>query len=1151
MRLLNLPFICAALLITLMTVGCSGGPVVPGTGSGTDLSLPRSTSSGDVHHCLGYYTLVIDTENPSLDVLHARSGELHLNVVNVLNTTMGVSAVGVPSEHDPATGLFVFDITLTHPFGTKPQLAGFDVKGILMTPGSLEIGSLVFADADETRLENADGYTRWWNPTEFTAPGMFGYTQGTLANVSAGALTATINPYKYFADSLVATDTMQPVYIAAMDDDNGRGVFTAGSSNTRRYSIRFPMDPGPQVVFGYAVDAAWNMPSPNPPDAIPDDFPMAANEPEPYYINAAPSVNTLYYDSESGSGGGVYRLNINVHDWQGQQAGNISSEIDPVRIFAPDLFPVAADGNFVAEDSIRARYTTDLTGTAVPTEAGPTLLMIQAGSTDGSSYKQVGAPAPDITLSSYYAMVIEIPDPVCQADANNDWLESVPVTFEDPIIDQVCLPDDYRDFFHFDIPAGYEPTGELRLYCDAEPTTVGIYDDSQVLIAEDTVTAGIASIDFDSMEIWPGHYFIRVLTSNNSMTCPYVLEFTSGLQNQIPLNPVDVTPTDLYCDPIYVYKHGDYMYLAGYLGVWVYDVSDPANPVQVSYNRDYYVGWEACFNYPYMFVTDRPATNEGEVNMIDFTDPLNPVFHENVLYFPGYELEGICANSTHLYVGSDESPNSEVVIFEYASDPVAPVEVGTVSAIPGKPQLLELMDPEGPATRLVVGTWDDIYTYQVEDPANPQPTGAWIYATETPRSLAVEDPYIYVGYDVSGYGDGWLHVLRQNASPTISHVGSVDIPGNGHHLVLKHPYAYFADGVSGFTICEVTTPSAPSHISTTNLLSFGLDLAVENDIVYIIPWSAGLQIIDCSTPQTPAPLSRLPVVNSVYSMERTDDYLLVAEAGNQNYGAIKTVDISDPANVSLAAAHYPGDRPTQLSLDGNILAVNFYYKWGLFDASDPLNITPLYTKNEADDPTVLAAHNNVLYIAFNMPMMYTVYIYDITTPSAPSYEGSLAQTDAIRGFTFGPNHMYVITYASIEVYSLTNPLQPNHVDTYSYSVDGYNDAVVQGNYMYLCSREILEIADLSNPASPSYVGSTLFPVDGSNWYYTIAVDGQFGFMAGYSAPSHSALLWPPDSPSVVGPVYEDYSHSTRALYADGGYLFEGSGSIGLRIYDLY
>ena len=103
--------------------GCSGDPVGPDIDTG-DTGL-KDQSSSAVHHCLGFYTGLVDTKTCKVEVFPVRSADLHVNVTGVLNTTMGVSAVGVPSEADPANGYFVFDIILTHPFATKPQLAGF------------------------------------------------------------------------------------------------------------------------------------------------------------------------------------------------------------------------------------------------------------------------------------------------------------------------------------------------------------------------------------------------------------------------------------------------------------------------------------------------------------------------------------------------------------------------------------------------------------------------------------------------------------------------------------------------------------------------------------------------------------------------------------------------------------------------------------------------------------------------------------------------------------------------------------------------------------------------------------------------------------------------------------------------------------------
>jgi len=150
------------LILAGMTIsGCSDNPALPQQVLVTESLSPNDTDNTNPHRNMGFFSLVIDREAGSIDAIPLRSSDWHVNLVGVLNSTMGVTAVGVPAEHDPPKGIFTFDITLKHPFATKPQLAGFDVRGILITPGTFNIGPLVFADTDETRLLNADGYTRW------------------------------------------------------------------------------------------------------------------------------------------------------------------------------------------------------------------------------------------------------------------------------------------------------------------------------------------------------------------------------------------------------------------------------------------------------------------------------------------------------------------------------------------------------------------------------------------------------------------------------------------------------------------------------------------------------------------------------------------------------------------------------------------------------------------------------------------------------------------------------------------------------------------------------------------------------------------------------------------------------------------------------
>ncbi len=533
-------FLSCLLIVGVLLIGsgCSGNTVAPDVSDPQEPGPVIQQENETGHGCLGFYLLEIDTENQQINPVKLRTGEMHLNLTSVLNSTMGLSVAGVPSEHDPPNGIFTFDITLSHPFATKPQFSGFDVKGILITPGSLVIGPNVLADTDETQLLNADGYTRWWNPTEFTNPGIFGYTQGIYANSSASALTATVNPYKYFADLLVAVSPMTSVLDEPLTSDFGRGIFKAGSDNTRRYTIRFPMSPGPQVTYGYAIDCSWSAPSPNPPIELPDDFPIDANQPEAVYVSIEPIVNTLHYDSESSVGGGVLRLQIDVHDWQGQLAGNIHGEISAVRVYSPDLMSVGVDGIFQAEGPTKARYVADLTGLVHPTQAGEVLVVVRVQSAAGPWYTQsLGYPAPESNVSAWQTIMLDVPDPTCSVDTNTDWSDAVTLVPGTPVGDQVCLPDDGEDFFTFEYLPDFEVDGDVTLYCSDGLVTLGLYDSSHVLITEKNVINGSASIALDA-NLLPGDSCIRVSTTNPDQVAPYLLDLDAQFTNVLPDNPI-------------------------------------------------------------------------------------------------------------------------------------------------------------------------------------------------------------------------------------------------------------------------------------------------------------------------------------------------------------------------------------------------------------------------------------------------------------------------------------------------------------------------------------------------------------------------------------------------------------------------------------
>ncbi|MCK4721219.1 hypothetical protein KAU08_11185, partial [bacterium] len=376
---------------------------------------------------------------------------------------------------------------------------------------------------DETRLLHPDGYTRWWNPSEFTTPGVLGYIEGIIANATPAELTATVNPYKHFADILNYNSSLAPMINEPLNSDLGRGVFRDTSSNTRRMYFQFPTTPALTVKIGYAIDCSWDFPDPNPPVEIPDDFPIEANQPEPYGIFIQPYVNTLNYDTDTGIGGGILKLRINVNDWQGQAACNVSGQINTVRVFCPDLFIGGITAVFLEETATKASYLVDLTGLTTVTGAGEVLLVVRVESSDGSTYVQGAADGPDAQLSSYHTIPIVIMDLECYPDNNNDFPEAYSIGSYGTTTGQVCYPEDELDYFYFDIAPGADSNGEIRLSAD-HLATLGFYDGSGHLLAMTDTSSGTGVIVIDDMPLMPEVHYIEIGTQVSTQVVPYFLE---------------------------------------------------------------------------------------------------------------------------------------------------------------------------------------------------------------------------------------------------------------------------------------------------------------------------------------------------------------------------------------------------------------------------------------------------------------------------------------------------------------------------------------------------------------------------------------------------------------------------------------------------
>ncbi len=359
----------AILVLALCLAGCShgGNAIVPEAVGDLATSVPNGESP---HSLLGLYTFLCNPDSQSIDIITHRDADMHLNALKFLEPPPNVY-LRIDGPVKISGGIVDVNMALWNPFLGQKIYTGFDVCGIVFTHGSYSgynDPEIVTAGIGDTRLLNADGFTRWWNPAEFPHTNtILGYSDGLLGTKSENAdFNCTVNGYKLFADGLNADDPVSTL------DPAKRAMFSAGMKRIRHYTI----DLSGGLIFNYAVDACWKMPKGSPPYDAPDDFPPGANREEAYGIIVEETLNNLYYDDYTFHGGGELHLLAHVYSHFDLATSIVSAE-SPVGLpYTVNPAPIGGGEDF-------STYQFDFIGNGLTTTGDVDLLItVQSESTD-------------------------------------------------------------------------------------------------------------------------------------------------------------------------------------------------------------------------------------------------------------------------------------------------------------------------------------------------------------------------------------------------------------------------------------------------------------------------------------------------------------------------------------------------------------------------------------------------------------------------------------------------------------------------------------------------------------------------------------------------------------------------------------------------
>ncbi len=318
-------------------------------------------------------------------------------------------------------------------------------------------------------------------------------------------------------------------------------------------------------------------------------------------------------------------------------------------------------------------------------------------------------------------------------------------------------------------------------------------------------------------------------------------DFTSMYAADVtdPFNPIPLTQFDPGPGAEAIVPVGDLLYLA--LGSTALAIVDPGDGVEPQM-----IG---SFSLPpggtHIRVGGHHAylASGGAVYVIDVTNAAEPV-----------QLSAIGAAASvyamdlmgdYLYIGTwgDGIKVADV------SDPLLPL---IVAEPPSSYGILRGVAVDG-AIAVTVSSYDEVCIYDTVDPADPQPLTTLAGAPfDNPQSVVIHDGLAYVTDTTSGLIV--LDLVDPSTPVILSILGGLP---NAQHIALVPPHAYIANFSAELSVVDITDPTNPQLVATHPLADSPESIARVGDYLVVGIEGAGAELIDITDPLNPITTSAI------------------------------------------------------------------------------------------------------------------------------------------------------------------------------------------------------------------------------------------------------------------------------------------------------
>ena len=500
-------------------------------------------------------------------------------------------------------------------------------------------------------------------------------------------------------------------------------------------------------------------------------------------------------------------------------------------------------------------------------------------------------------------------------------------------------------------------------------------------------------------------------------------------------------------------------------GLWVVDVSDPAQPILVSFVNTSGEARGVFVEGNFAYIADGDGAHAaGGLRVVDISNPQSPVLKGS---FTTNNASFVVVDGSHAYVAGDGFWILDV------SEPTNPIEMSAMDtsenftdlAVAGNyAYLVKDASEHGVCSK-------SLWIVDIQDPAAPIPITS--IPTENVIGEAINGKGIQVAnnlaYLVVDSGFEILDVTDDNR-PAVGHLATV---GAVHRMAFFDDYLYLiAGGACGGVLKSIDILDLNNPEFATECVECGgaHRIEIKDGQAYFATSGDGLKIFRIGGTDQPALLGQLILgeegARGIYDFTFVgEDYIALS----MELFMLRIVDVENPAEpTEVAALTLNGLGSAQAAATGNYLYVPLVSckesecasALQIIDIADPsnpflVNIIELIGINQS-----AAVSGKHLFLSISScnsessssPCLEELLVFGLDDPARPNEVGSLNVPDRITRILAQASYIYLLGESSLTIVDIADPASPREVGLYLFSEQTL-DLVVAGDNVFIANKD--------------------------------------------------------------------------------------------------